>query len=171
VRRCKNFEIGQRWVSAHPPKSSRCSFARSVAATIGRALFYRRGGRFLLKISVVSSGHRAAIALVGWFLISAPVSNHGAIIYQDAPLSQWTKVQHLDSEADCDAARKDLIQDSQDEVELAPDSVADADTKEHANNVLNEALASECVADDDPRLQSSKLPQVLGPGMIKRLAH
>lgn len=107
--------------------------------------------------------------LVGWFLITAPVTNHGAIIYQDAPLTQWNKMSHFDSESDCDSGRKDLIQDSQDEVELAPDSVADEDTKQHANNALNEALASQCVADDDPRLQGSKLPQVMGPGMIKRL--
>jgi hypothetical protein len=117
----------------------------------------------------VKPSHRAALALVGWFLITAPVTNHGAVIYQDAPLSQWSKMSHFDAESDCEAARKDLIQDTQDEVELAPDSVADADTKENANNALNEALASQCVADDDQRLQGSKLPQLVGPSMIKRL--
>jgi hypothetical protein len=117
----------------------------------------------------VKPGHSPALVLVGWFLITAPVTNHGAIIYQDAPLSQWNKMSHFDSESDCDSARKDLIQDSQDQVELAPDSVADADTKEHANNALDEALASQCVADDDKRLQGTKLPELVGPGTIRRL--
>jgi hypothetical protein len=145
----------------------RCSLARPVAATIGRVFFRRRGARFLLKKSVVNPGHRAALALVGWFLITAPVTNHGAIIYQDAPLLQWTKVDHFGAESDCDAARKELIQDSQDQVELAPDSVADADTKENANNSLNEALASQCVDDKDPQLQGTKLPKLAGPSSIQ----
>ncbi len=109
------------------------------------------------------------LALVGWFLITAPVTNHGAIIYTDAPLSQWTRRHHFDSESDCDTARKDLVQDSQDEVELAPDSVADQDTKQNANNALNEALASQCVADDDSRLQGPRLPGLVGPRVIHGL--
>lgn len=113
--------------------------------------------------------HRAALALVGWFLITAPITDHGAIIYQDAPLTQWTKTHHFNSESDCDAARKDMIQDTQDRVELAPDSAADEDTKQDANYALNQALASQCVADDDPRLQGTKLPQLVGPNMIRRL--
>jgi hypothetical protein len=133
----------------------------------GGSLFCRRRERFLLNTPLVKPGHSPALVLVGWFLITAPVTNHGAIIYQDAPLSQWNKMSHFDSESDCDSARKDLIQDSQDQVELAPDSVADADTKENANNSLNEALASQCVDDKDPQLQGTKLPKLAGPSSIQ----
>ena len=49
--------------------------------------------------------HAAALALVGWYH-DPPATDQGAIIYQDALLSQWTKALHFDSEADCEAKRK-----------------------------------------------------------------
>lgn len=117
------------------------------------------------------SRHAAALALVGCYLMTAPVADRGAIIYQDAPLTQWTKAQHFESESDCEARRKQTIVDSQDQVELAPNSVADEDTKRETNVALNEALASQCVNDDDPRIADSKAPQTVPPGFFGKLAH
>jgi hypothetical protein len=116
----------------------------------------------------MNSRHAAALALVGWFLMTAPVSEQGAI-HQDAPLSEWTKASHFDSESDCDVWRKEKIRDSEDEVELAPKSEADEDGKQDADKDLNAALVSQCVADDDPRLTGGNVPG--GPTVLRRLIH
>jgi len=101
--------------------------------------------------------------------MTAPVADQGAIIYQDAPLSQWTKTLHFDAESDCRARRQEKIKDSEDEVELAPSSEADEDGKRDAKNALDAALASQCVADDDPRISGSSSP--LEPGIVRKLVH
>jgi hypothetical protein len=114
--------------------------------------------------------HTAALALVGWYLMTAPVSDQGAIIYEDAPLSQWTKTLRLDSESDCEAKRQEAITNSQDAVTLSPDSEVDEDSKRDASNSLDQAMVSRCVADNDPRIlgDSSKS---LGPGVLRKLIH
>jgi hypothetical protein len=113
--------------------------------------------------------HTAALVLVGWYLITAPVSDHGAIIYQDAPLSQWTKSLRLNSESDCEAKRQEAIDNSQDSVALVPNSEVDEDSKRDAANAVNQAVVSRCIADDDPRLSSSGVP--VGPDVLRRLNH
>jgi hypothetical protein len=113
--------------------------------------------------------HTAALALVGWYLMTAPVSDQGAIIYQDAPLSQWTKSLHFDSESDCDSKRQEAIENSQDASALVPNSEVDEDNRQDAADVVKQAVASRCVADDDPRLLSSGSP--VGPGSLKKLLH
>jgi hypothetical protein len=116
----------------------------------------------------MNSRHAAALALVGWFLMTAPVSEQGDL-HQDAALSEWTKASHYDSESECDTRRKEKIQDSEDEVELAPKSEADEDGKRDADRDLNAALVSQCVADDDPRLTGSNFP--VGPNTVRKLVH
>jgi hypothetical protein len=113
--------------------------------------------------------HTAALALAGWYLMTAPVSGQGAIIYQDAPLSQWTKSLHFNSESDCDAKRQEVIDNSQDAVALVPDSEVDQDNKRDAADAVKQAMASQCVADDDPRLSGSGAP--VGPGSLRKLIH
>jgi hypothetical protein len=112
--------------------------------------------------------HAAALALVGWYLMTAPVTEQGAI-NQDAALSEWTKASHFDAESDCDARRKEKIRDSEDEVELAPKSEADEDGKRDADKDLNAALVSQCVADDDPRITGSNFP--VGSSVVRKLVH
>ncbi len=112
--------------------------------------------------------HAAALALVGWFLMTAPVADQGAIIYQDASLSDWKKAEHFDSENDCEARRREVIMDSQDAAALAPNSEVDEDAKQEAANAVNEALVSRCVADDDPALKNT-VPEM--PGALKKLVH
>ena len=101
--------------------------------------------------------------------MTAPVSGQGAIIYQDAPLSQWTKSLHFNSESDCDAKRQEVIDNSQDAVALVPDSEVDQDNKRDAADAVNQAVVSRCVGDDDPRLSSSGAP--VGPGSLRKLIH
>jgi hypothetical protein len=113
--------------------------------------------------------HAAALTLVGWYLITAPTADQGAIIYQDAPLSQWTKAQHFDSETGCDTGRQQLINNSQEALALVPDSEVDEDDKRDASNAVNHALASQCVADNDPRVQSTDVN--VGPSLLKRMVH
>jgi hypothetical protein len=111
--------------------------------------------------------HTAALALAGWYLMTAPVSDQGAIIYQDAPLSQWTKSLRFDSESDCDAKRQEVVDDSKDAVALVPNSEVDEDNRRDAANAVNRAVVSRCVADDDPSLLSSGVPAE--PGVLKKL--
>jgi hypothetical protein len=113
--------------------------------------------------------HAAALALVGWYLMTPPVSDHGAIIYQDAPLSQWTKAQLFDSESDCEAKRKEAITDSQEAADLVPDSDIDKDDKQDATDAASQTEVSRCVAADDPALGSSA--PSLGPSVLKKLLH
>ena len=101
--------------------------------------------------------------------MTAPVSGQGAIIYQDAPLSQWTKSLHFNSESYCDAKRQEVIDNSQDAVALVPDSEVDQDNKRDAADAVKQAMASQCVADDDPRLSGSGAP--VGPGSLRKLIH
>lgn len=116
----------------------------------------------------MNSHHAAALVLVGWYLITAPVTEQGAI-HQDAPLTEWTKALHFDSESDCDARRREKIRDSEDEAELAPKSDVDEDAKRDADNNLDAALTSQCVPDNDPRISGGNTP--LGPSFLRKLVH
>lgn len=101
--------------------------------------------------------------------MTAPVSDQGVIIYEDAPLSQWTKSLRFNSESDCDAKRQEVIDNSQDSVALVPNSEVDEDSKRDAAKAVNQAVVSRCVADDDPRLSSSGVP--VETGVLKKLIH
>ncbi len=113
--------------------------------------------------------HAAALALVGWYLMTAPVSNHGAIVDQDAPLSEWTKGQLFDTESACEAERRQAITDSQEAAALVPDSDVDKDDKQDATDTATQTLISRCVDSNDPALVSSG--PSLSPSMLKRLVH
>jgi hypothetical protein len=126
--------------------------------------------------------HAAALTLVVWYLMTAPVSQTGGAIDQDAPLSEWKKTQTFDSESDCADQRREAIRDSQDAVTIAPDSVGDesvggsiggneGDAKKDAATALDKAVASRCVADDDPNLINNSLTRQLGPGLLKKMLH
>jgi hypothetical protein len=125
--------------------------------------------------------HTAALTLIGWYLMAAPVAEHGGAIDQDAPLSQWKKVEHFDLQSDCDAQRQEEIHNSQDAAAVAPPSIGDdrsvddnpraEDVKEDTANALDRAVTSRCVADNDPKLGGKSLPEMLGPGLMKRMLH
>jgi hypothetical protein len=166
-----NFQNGETLLQILPPHlelQSRPTLPAPAEtfADFGRILRNRKeiAGAFA---TAMRFHHTAALALVGWYLITAPVSDHGAIIYQDAPLSQWTKSLRFNSESDCEAKRQEVIDDSQNAVALVPDSDVDEDSKRDATNAVNQALVSRCVEDDDPRLSSSGVPV----GVPKKLIH
>lgn len=112
--------------------------------------------------------HAAALSIAGWFLMIAPLSNQGTVVDQSAPLSEWKKAHHFAAESDCDAERQENINNSQDEAELAPNSDVDQ-SKGDANVALSAAVASQCIADNDPRIASSG--NGLTPGLLRKLVH
>jgi hypothetical protein len=111
--------------------------------------------------------HAAALSIAGWFLMTAPLSNQGTVVDQSAPLSEWKKARHFASEQECDAERQENINDSQDEMELAPNSEIDS-SKGEANVALSAAMASQCIADNDPRIANTN-GNALSPGLLRKL--
>lgn len=113
--------------------------------------------------------HAAALALVGWYLMTAPVSDHGAIVDQDAPLSEWSKAQLFDTESACEAERQQAITDSQEAAALVPDSDVDKDDKQEATDTVHQTIVSRCVDSNDPALGNNG--PSMGPSVLKRLIH
>ena len=80
-------------------------------------------------------GHAAALALVGWYLVTPPWQKGKNAVEEklDAPLSKWIQSHAFDSAAECEALREQVIKAQKD----AGISVT----------------AERCVASDDPRLK------------------
>jgi hypothetical protein len=102
--------------------------------------------------------HAAALALVGWYLMYAPVSEHsppdliGKEIDAHAPLNKWQVLSVFDSASQCQAM-----------VDAARNTANDPPPPEsHATEVGRVALTpdqyrerlltTQCVSTDDPRL-------------------
>jgi hypothetical protein len=47
--------------------------------------------------------HAAALALLGWYLITPPVGPDG-VVDLNAPISKWDQKDNFDAAADCDTA-------------------------------------------------------------------
>jgi len=95
--------------------------------------------------------HAAALALVGWYLMTPPVGND-LQIYSQAPLTEWRVEEAADSSDRCNDAK------------LALFNRADAEIKQQKHETLDPslnlplaamkvALAAQCIASDDPRLK------------------
>lgn len=76
----------------------------------------------------MTARHAAALALLGWYLMTPPAPG-------DHPLTEWNHTKSFDSASACDTFLLKLTQDAQKKHELRYDIV-------HA----------ECFASDDPRL-------------------
>jgi hypothetical protein len=89
--------------------------------------------------------HAAALALVGWALMMPPprpVGDHFKTNFS-APLSKWATVRTFDSQSQCETARAVYQQKPTGNLVIMLGAAeAQATTK-----------ASQCVADDDPRLK------------------
>ena len=89
--------------------------------------------------------HAAALALVGWYLMTPPTSKNK--IHDDLPLSQWEKVQSSDTESQCQDALTDLYNPS-------IDKRMRETTKPEAYKVFKRFMEDmRCVSTDDPRLK------------------
>jgi len=88
--------------------------------------------------------HAAALALVGWYLMTPPLIGPNYAIKEDAPFSQWVIAQTFDTASDCErekAAQKAKILPS-------------AGTRGALPYCRDCFL--ECIATDDPRLKETK---------------
>jgi hypothetical protein len=114
--------------------------------------------------------HAAALALVGWYLIAAPLKkcasdDKNTLVFpntpsadlaetfscgfdSELPLGKWTVVQTFDAATDCTSA----LRDWEDGNYGRP---AAGETPEH-HRAINQLLAqfpAQCIATDDPRLK------------------
>jgi len=116
----------------------------------------------------VSIRQVAAISIAGWFLMTAPITNQG--VDQSAPLAEWKRAKHFDSETECDSERRDAIRATQDQSALAPNSEIDQDNKRDTGVALDEAVSAQCIADNDQRISGQGgVDDSLGRGMLRKM--
>jgi hypothetical protein len=89
--------------------------------------------------------HAAALALVGWYLITPPTSKNA--IHDDLPLSKWEKVGTLDTASQCEDALKDLDNPSIDQ------HMQETVTPEEYKSFKQFMDDAKCVSSADPRLK------------------
>ncbi len=112
----------------------------------------------------------AALALVGWYLMSPLIDYDNGKVLVDAPLKFWTQEGSFDTAAECNAARKKdfafmMALEQKDAVKSEAerdrdDSRADAEfkwkpgtAKRNRGIGLRVAEDAKCIASDDPRLK------------------
>jgi hypothetical protein len=99
--------------------------------------------------------HAAALALVGWYLMIPPLPEDPLLLADPTPpLSVWFLKQSFDTAKECEQVRK--TEDH--EAELQMHDLAKAHAIEtnmgHAQFFLQQ-IFSQCIATDDPRLDSN----------------
>jgi len=85
--------------------------------------------------------HAAALALVGWLMMTPPTARDGKILY-NAPLADWEHERGGDTEAQCRANIENLLRGIK---KAYPDSL-----KEEKWQAVR---AAKCISTDDPRLK------------------
>jgi hypothetical protein len=92
--------------------------------------------------------HAAALALVGWYLMSAPVDPHTMKFDTAEPIKNWKLLDSFDSAAACEAALRDV------QKRTAQSGLVLKQGNE--NKIFPFGLnldADACIATDDPRLK------------------
>ena len=100
--------------------------------------------------------HAAPLALVVWYLVIPPIGPDNKVDAH-APLSQWRRGVHFDSEKQCDDSLKDAIENpmTPDEYQAAVEATRKAKMHPLSKSEMKKRTAeSLCVADDDPRLKT-----------------
>ena len=94
--------------------------------------------------------HAAALALVGWYLMTPPPLFHSTPdVDLDAPLRKWTVYEALDSAQECEADRNASYH-------LANQKALGDPTDDPKLRIMRDQLAaSQCIATDDPRLKGN----------------
>ena len=90
--------------------------------------------------------HVAALALVGWYLMVPPFSAKG--VSDDRPLSNWQPVDSYGTLAECEAGKRETVQQM---TQLFAEAFKIAPTPK-----LKALQAGKCIATDDPRLNGLK---------------
>jgi hypothetical protein len=101
--------------------------------------------------------HAAALALVGWYLMSPPIGTNREFLYQ-APLHNWHVAKPFDSAKECETYLQGLIDlASHSQVNMG-DHTVDLDALIRQSGSTRERVLiglqyEQCVATDDPRLK------------------
>jgi len=121
---------------------TRSHFRRAKARRLDQS--GKQGGS-VCQVNRMKLGHAAALALVGWYLMTPPTSKDK--IHDDLPLSQWVKVQSFDTELQCQNALTDSYNPS-------IDKRMRGTTKSEAYKLFKQFMEDmRCVSTDDPRLK------------------
>ncbi len=104
----------------------------------------------------MTSRHATALAIVAWYLMIPPI---GADYKVDAraPMLEWRRSVKFDSEKECEASLKDVIQHptTPDEYQAAARATLKARMHPISQAEMTKRTAeSQCVAADDPRLKA-----------------
>ena len=103
--------------------------------------------------------HAAALALVGWYLMTPPVStsNDGnmAFVHSQAPIWQWKIGGTFGSTVDCEKATEKSQKNAQRDEDIGLESAArmDANIGNRTIAAFEAACLMKCVSTDDPRLK------------------
>ena len=111
--------------------------------------------------------HAAALALVGWYLISPPVFENKKTgdekILREAPLAHWDVRDSFDTAAECRRLRDDnsaaaLKRSKKEDAQI--DAQVDAEmkwekgaTRKATQTDVSVEMMAKCIASDDPRLK------------------
>jgi hypothetical protein len=96
--------------------------------------------------------HAAAVALVGWYLISPPIiriPRSGCRVNPAAKLRYWKVRGNYPSIGDCDAAGRAILKLANANSDHLPDDLIDLSP--YALRELTQSLL--CISSDDPRLK------------------
>jgi hypothetical protein len=85
--------------------------------------------------------HAAALALVGWYLVTPPSTLPPDVSYK-APLRKWRIVRSFDTADDCEDSRSSFFEESRQKVAL-----------NMLEPTYRDFMFAECIATDDPRLK------------------
>ena len=107
----------------------------------------------MLFSAAVKLRHAAALALVGWYLMTAPRTSDTPPLAFDlsAPLNRWKTVGSYDTAAECNKAKTsgpDMMM-----IAKAMESMNADQKKLWTLTVFNMLAAELCIASDDPRLK------------------
>jgi hypothetical protein len=94
--------------------------------------------------------HAAALALVGWYLMSPLVDHKAEKLLYEAPLTYWEHEGSFDTAAECERKLRDNVR------VMSNLTMKSTDRSPGYNLGLNSALAAKCIASDDPRLKETK---------------
>jgi hypothetical protein len=86
--------------------------------------------------------HAAALALVGWYLMTPPLASDRLDVERDAPLSTWKQGGAFDTAKDCEANLSDGLK-----------RLDHANGEKQFPSFYHEFLYARCIAVDDPRLK------------------
>ena len=107
--------------------------------------------------------HAAVLALVGWHLMTPPTVMPRTgdpitwITYDStAPISRWVHTDSFDHAADCETARRGLLDRAKKDTSIVvPEAMSHADVIRSLNERVLSAVSAECIATDDPRLKGN----------------